>query len=68
MLVTLLLRGTENLVVSTSVWHILAALVQYSIIYLVLKPGSQHLGTESDNHVNVGPILIWILGVPQFGT
>ena len=38
-----------------------AARVQYpvmaGIVYLVLKPGSQHWG--SDNQVNVGPVSIW---------
>ena len=45
----------------------LMALVQYShvadILYLVIKPDSQHWGLcilhELINHVNVGPIPIW---------
>ena len=44
-----------------------AARVQYLVtadmVYLVLKPGSQHWGLcircESKNHFNVGPVSIW---------
>ena len=46
---------------------IAVAQVQYPVmadmIYLLLKPGSQHLGLcipcESENHVDVGPVSIW---------
>ena len=41
---------------------------QACMVYLVLKPGSQHWGLcilcESENHVKVGPVSVWDVKEP----